>query len=164
MVKALQWKTFFVMCLLLTAACGRPAPTSTSTFSDPDQELAEAVRQAQSTLSVVRQAMLAPKPSYEFLGVKARFRSSNGSIEDMWVEPVAFMDNRYTVRMIEGVTLETGAHPDRLVEVDSKDILDWMIKEKDGTIHGGYTLRVEFKRMTAEQQKRYLEVTGYKFD
>jgi uncharacterized protein YegJ (DUF2314 family) len=164
MVKALQWKTFFVMCLFLAAACGRSTPTPTSTFSDPDQELAEAVRQAQSTLSTVRQAMLAPKPSYEFLGVKARFRSSNGSIEDMWVEPVAFMDNRYTVRMIEGVTLETGAHPDRLVEVDAKDILDWMIKEKDGTVHGGYTLRVEFKRMTAEQQKRYLEVTGYKFD
>ena len=68
------------------------------------------------------------------------------------------------MRMIEGVSIEKGAHPNRLVEVDPEQILDWMIKEKDGTVHGGYTLRLDFSRMTPEQQKEYLEVTGYKFD
>ena len=65
--------------------------------------------------------------------------------------------------MVEGVTIELGAHPDRLVEVDPKDVLDWMILEKDGSVTGGYTLRIEYQRMTPEQQKRYDEVTGYKF-
>ncbi len=163
MVKPLQLKTLFVLCLLFSASCAPSAPTPTSAFTDQDKEMAEAVRQGQSTLYILRGALLAPKPSYAFLSVKVHFMSSDGSTEDMWTEPVYILDNKYTVRMIEGVTLKTGAHPDRLVEVDPKQILDWMIKEKDGTVLGGYTLRVEFKRMTPEQQKRYLEVTGYKF-
>jgi uncharacterized protein YegJ (DUF2314 family) len=62
------------------------------------------------------------------------------------------------------VILELGAHPDRLVEVDEHDVVDWMIREQDGTVIGGYTLRLDYQRMSPEQQKRYLEVTGYKFD
>jgi len=128
-----------------------------------DEEMTVAVRQAQDTLYILRQAMLAPKPSYKFLSVKVRF-VSNGNIEDMWTEPIDFSDNKYTVRMVEGVTLELGAHPDRLVEVAPKDVLDWMILEKDGSVFGGYTLRIEYQRMSPEQQKRYNEVTGYKFE
>jgi len=128
-----------------------------------DEEMTVAVRQAQDTLYILRQAMLAPKPSYKFLSVKVRF-VSNGDIEDMWTEPIDFSDNKYTVRMVEGVTLELGAHPDRLVEVAPKDVLDWMILEKDGSVFGGYTLRIEYQRMSPEQQKRYNEVTGYKFE
>jgi uncharacterized protein YegJ (DUF2314 family) len=154
------------VCLLFGTSCAPspPTPTSTTTFIDPDKELVKAVDQARSTLYVLRGALLAPKPSYVFLGVKVRFTSSDGRTEDMWTEPVYILEGLYTVRMIEGVTLQRGAHPDRFVEVDPDRILDWMIKEKDGTVHGGYTLRLDFKRMTPEQQKKYLEVTGYKFD
>jgi uncharacterized protein YegJ (DUF2314 family) len=127
-----------------------------------DEEMTKAVRQAQSTLYVLRRAMLAPKPSYKFLSIKVRF-ASNGTIEDMWTEPIDFSGDKYTVRMVEGVTIELGAHPDHLVEVDPKDVLDWMILEKDGSVFGGYTLRIEYQRMTPEQKKRYDEVTGYKF-
>lgn len=167
MVKPLQLKALFVVCLLFTASCRPSTPTPTthpSSFTDPDEELTVAVGQAQSTLYILRRALLAPKPSYDFLGVKVRFKSSDGRTEDMWTEAAYILDNIYTVRMIEGVTLQKGAHPDRFVEVDPKQILDWMIEEKDGTVHGGYTLRLDFNRMTPEQQKQYLEVTGYKFD
>ncbi len=163
MVKSLQFRVLFVVCLFLIASCAPPAPTPASTFTDPDLEFQEAVRQGQSTLHILRQALLAPKPSYAFLSLKVRFVSEDGT-EDMWTEAVFFMGDTYTVRMIEGVTLETGAHPDRLVEVDSEQILDWMIKEEDGTVLGGYTLRLEYERMSPEQQKRFREVTGYKFE
>jgi uncharacterized protein YegJ (DUF2314 family) len=66
--------------------------------------------------------------------------------------------------MIEGVTVEQGIHPDRLLDVEPEDIIDWMLLEEDGTLVGGYTLRLEYKRMTPEQQKRYIEVTGIRFD
>ncbi len=165
MVKTLQWKTFLIGCLLFTTACAPSTPiphTSASTFTDPDQGLTQAVRQAQSTMYILRQALLAPKPSYVSLRVRARF-ISNGNIEDMWTEPVDFLEDTCTVRMIEGVTLDVGAHPDRMVEVPSKDILDWMILEKDGKVLGGYTLRLDFERMAPEKQKEYLKITGYKF-
>ncbi len=165
MVKTLQLKTLFIVCLLFAAACAPSTPTphvSVSGFTDPDKGLTAAVRQAQGTMYILRQALLAPRPSYASLRVKVRF-ISNGNIEDMWTEPVDFLDDTCTVRMIEGVTLDAGAHPDRLVEVPSKDLLDWMILEKDGTVLGGYTLKLDFKRMTPKQQKEYLKATGYKF-
>jgi uncharacterized protein YegJ (DUF2314 family) len=165
MYKALQLKTSLLLFLFILTACAPSAPPATpiSTLANMDEEMTVAVRQAQDTLYILRQAMLAPKPSYKFLSVKVRF-VSNGDIEDMWTEPIDFSDNKYTVRMVEGVTLELGAHPDRLVEVPPKDVLDWMILEKDGSVFGGYTLRIEYQRMTPEQQKRYDEVTGYKFE
>lgn len=164
MVKPLQLKIVFVVCLLFAASCRPATPTPTSMFSDPDEELVAAVTQAQNTLHILRGALLAPKPSYTFLGVKVRFSSSDGRTEDMWTEASYILENVYIVQMIEGVTLQRGAHPDRFVEVNPEQILDWMIKEEDGTVHGGYTLRLDFQRMTPEQQKQYLEVTGYKFD
>ncbi|HKG54729.1 MAG TPA: DUF2314 domain-containing protein [Anaerolineales bacterium] len=167
MYKVLQLKTLFILSLFFVASCAPSAPTPTSapvaTLANLDEEMTLAVRQAQDTLYILRQAMLAPKPSYKFLSVKVRF-ASNGDIEDMWTEPIDFSDSKYTVRLVEGVTLELGAHPDRLIEVAPRDVLDWMILEKDGSVFGGYTLRIEYQRMTPDQQKRYDEVTGYKFE
>jgi uncharacterized protein YegJ (DUF2314 family) len=166
MYKALQLKISFIVVLFFMVSCSpsEPAPTPISTFTGLDEEMSIAVHQAQDTLYVMRQAMLAPKPSYKFLSVKVRFSSNGGDIEDMWTEAVDFSDSNYVVRLVEGVTLELGAHPDRLVEVAPRDVLDWMIVEKDGSVFGGYTLRIEYQRMTPDQQKRYDEVTGYKFE
>lgn len=166
MYKALQLKIPLILIMFFVASCApaAPAPMPISTLANLDEEMTVAVRQAQDTLYVMRQAMLAPKPSYKFLSVKVRFSSNGGEIEDMWTEPVDFSDSNYVVRMVEGVTLELGAHPDRLVEVAPDDVLDWMIVEKDGSVFGGYTLRIEYQRMTPDQQKRYDEVTGYRFE
>lgn len=166
MYTPLQLKTLLILCLFFIVSCAPSAPTPApvATLANMDEEMSLAVRQAQDTLNILRQALIAPKPSYAFLSVKVRFVASNGKIEDMWTEPVDFYDNKYVVRMVEGVTLEQGAHPDRLVEVPEDEVLDWMILEKDGTVFGGYTLRIEYQRMTPEQQKRYDEVTGYKFE
>jgi uncharacterized protein YegJ (DUF2314 family) len=173
MYKPLQWKAFVLLVFL--ASCGpaeppfTPIPTPSSvTFETPipvrdDEELAEAVRQAQETLHIWRQEFLAPKKSYTMTSLKVRF-GEEGDIEDMWTEPLYILDNIYTVRMIEGVTVEQGIHPERLLDVEPEDIIDWMLLEEDGTLVGGYTLRLEYKRMTPEQQKRYIEVTGIRFD
>jgi len=172
MYQALQWKSFFILVLLLVS-CTPAAPASTptprlSTFQTQiptltDAELAEAVRQAQETLHIWRQEFLAPKQAYSMTSLKIRF-AGEGDVEDMWTEPMFILDNTYTVRMVEGVTLEKGIHPGRLLDVKLEDIVDWMLLEEDGTVIGGYTLRLEYERMTPEQQKRYLEITGYRFE
>ena len=165
MYKPLQLKTLLILSIFFTVSCApsTATPAPVATLANMDEEMSLAVRQAQDTLYILRQALIAPKPSYAFLSVKVRF-AAGGRIEDMWTEPVDFYDNKYVVRMVEGVTLEKGAHPDRLVEVPEDEILDWMILEKDGTVFGAYTLRIEYQRMTPEQQERYDEVTGYKFE
>lgn len=165
MYKALRWKMFIVLGLFLLTSCqpAAPTPVPISTFTDPDEEFEKAVRQAQDTLYILRQAFLAPKPAYTQMSVKVRFISNEG-VEDMWTIPIDLLDNVYTVQMVEGVTLESGVHPERLVEVDPEDIIDWMILEKDGTVIGGYTLRLEYERLSPEEQEKYYERTGYKFE
>ena len=164
MYKALQWKTLMMACFLLAAcAPASPTPVPVSTFTDPDPEFQAAVRQAQDTLSIFRQAFLAPRTSYKMLSLKIRFQDGS-SVEDMWTEPVYILDDVYTVRMVEGVTLEMGSHPDRLIDVKLDDIVDWMLLEEDGTVIGGYTLRLEYERLSSAEQKKYRDNTGYKFE
>lgn len=173
MYRPLQWNLLIVLVFLLLASCAPAEPTpkptprpKTSHTQIPilaDEELAEAVRQAQETLHVWRQEFLAPKQAYSMTSLKVRFHGDEG-VEDMWTEPLYVLDHKYTVRMVEGVTLEQGIHPDRILDVKPGDIVDWMLLEEDGTVVGGYTLRLEYERMTPEQQKRYLEITGYKFE
>ena len=173
MYRFLQWKTFIVVLVLLVscspaAQTAAPTPRLSTSLSTAipvlaDEELADAIRQAQETLHIWRQEFLAPKQSYSMTSLKVRF-GEQGKIEDMWTEPMYILDNLYTVRMVEGVTVEQGVHPDRLMDVKPEDIIDWMLLEEDGTLVGGYTLRLEYKRMTPEQQKRYIEITGIRFD
>lgn len=162
MYKTLRWNIEILLTLFLLVACApaQPTPASISTFTDPDEEFEKAVRQAQDTLYILRRAFLAPKSSYVFMSVKVRFATDAGT-EDMWVEPIDILNNTYTVRMVEGVTLELKAHPDRYVEVLPENIIDWMILEEDGTVLGGYTLRLEYQRLSPEEQKKYKERTGY---
>jgi len=173
MYKPLQRKTFILLVLIFLGSCSPAQPTATSTpglttsFTPvparSDAELAEAVRQAQETLHIWRQEFLAPKKSYSMTSLKVRF-ANNEQMEDMWTEPLYILDSTYTVRMVEGVTLDQGIHPDRLLDIKAEDIVDWMLLEEDGTLLGGYTLRLEYKRMTPEEQKRYIEITGIRFD
>ena len=173
MFKPLQRKSLIVLLFIFLASCSPAEPTVTSTPGPTashtpipvlaDEELAEAVRQAQETLPIWRQEFLAPKKSYSMTSLKVRF-SNDENVEDMWTEPLYILDNTYTVRMVEGVTVEQGIHPERLLDVKAEDIIDWMLLEEDGTLTGGYTLRLEYRRMTPEQQKRYIEITGIRFD
>jgi len=173
MYKSLQWKTFIVLVLLLLASCSPAQSAAVSTTQPPsintsippltDEELAIAVQQAQETLHIWRQEFLAPKGSYSMMSLKVRF-AADGEVEDMWTEPLYILDNTYTVRMVEGVTLDKGIHPGRMLDVKPQDIVDWMMLQEDGTLLGGYTLRLEYERMTPEQQKKYIEITGIDFE
>jgi|RhiMetdeSRZDD1v2_1073273.scaffolds.fasta_scaffold74787_5 uncharacterized protein YegJ (DUF2314 family) len=172
MYKPLQWKIWMVLFLWLVS-CSPAAPASTPTprLTTPhtqipaleDEELTEAMHQAQETLHIWRKEFLAPKQAYSMTSLKIRF-ASRGEVEDIWTEPMFVVDNVYTVRMVEGVTLVQGIHPERLVDVKPQNIVDWMLLAEDGTVIGGYTLRLEYKRLNPEEQKKYLEATGYKFE
>jgi uncharacterized protein YegJ (DUF2314 family) len=159
MYKPLQWKTFLLLCLFFVTSC------SPSVVNTPitDEEYEAAVQQAHGTMDILLRSLLAPNPTYRFVGVKARFFGKNVEFEDHWTEPVDYYNNGFTVRILDGLTLNNGLHAEQLAEVPIKNILDWIIVETDGNVLGGYTLRLEYERMTPEEQKKYRENTGYKF-
>lgn len=160
MYKHLRWTMIAVLFLVVACQPAEPTPVSISTFTDADPELMKAVRQAQDTMYIFRRAFLSPKPNYQFMSVKVRFESRQGT-EDMWTEPIEIIDNTFLVRMIEGVALELKAHPDRYVEVRDEDVIDWMILQTDGTVQGGYTLRIFYDSLSPEEQEQYRQNTGY---
>ena len=162
MYKALQLKVLFLFCLFFVVSCGAPASKPGSPVSD--QELNAAIEQARSTRDTLLHALLAPKPSYDFLGVKVRFRMPDGASDDNWVELVDYYDGIFTIRMMDGLTYNTNLHPDRTLDVPEKRVVDWMIVEKDGTLIGGYTIRLAYEHMTPDEKKEFLRVTGYKID
>jgi uncharacterized protein YegJ (DUF2314 family) len=159
MYRPLQLRILWVICLVLIASCS-PALAGTPVT---DEEFNAAVEEAHSTMSTLREALLAPKANFDFVGVKVRFVGAE-TFEDIWTEPVDYLDGYFTVRMIDGVLLSPKLNTDRLVTVTLDEVLDWVIIEDDGNLIGGYTIRLSYEHMTREEKKEFLEVTGYKID
>lgn len=160
MYKPIWLKILLFVCLLLTlSSCGPAAPSIVS-----DQEFEAAVKKAHETMDTIRQVILAPDQSYRFIGVKVRFTRDGGRFEDHWTEPVDYYDNIFTIRLLEGFTFDMGLHPDNLIEVSEKDVLDWMVVESDGKLIGGYTIRLTYEHLTPEEKKEFLKNTGYVID
>ena len=159
MYKSLQLKIFLLVCLVFVTSCG-PSLAGTPIT---DEEFSAAVEEAHKTLSTLREALLAPRPSFDFLGVKVRF-TGQGMYEDIWTEPVTYLDGYFTIRMIDGVLLRPALNTDREVNIPLDQVLDWVIIEDDGHLIGGYTIRLTYEHMTPEEKKEFLKVTGYKID
>ncbi|HLO14722.1 MAG TPA: DUF2314 domain-containing protein [Anaerolineales bacterium] len=158
----LRWNFFIVLGLFFLVSCQSVALAPKAGSPVSDKELNAAIEQARSTMDTLLHAMLAPKPSYDFLGVKVRFSTQDGGYDDNWVEPVDYYNGIFTIRMMDGLTYNTNLHVDHTLDVSAKKVVDWMIVEKDGTLIGGYTIRLAYEHMTSDEKKEFLRVTGYK--
>ena len=168
MYKALQLKSVLLVYCLLLVSCGVPFSSETpvpSVAGTPftDEEFDAAVKEAHGTLQAVRQALLAPKDTYRFVGLKVRFIGRDAT-EDMWTQPVDYYNGAFTIQMIEGVTVNIGIHPDSYIQVPLDKVLDWMIVEEDGNLIGGYTIRLTYEHMTPDERDEFLRITGYKIE
>ncbi len=158
MYRRFQLKILLFVGVILISSCSSASPTSIPPATD--EEFDAAVAEAHNTLETVRKALLSPKPSYTFIGLKIRvFGDSN--FEDIWTEPVDYFNGAFTTQMVEGVSLDKGFHPDNLVRVPVEDVIDWMIVEDDGNLIGGYTIRLAYQHMTPEEQEEFIRITGY---
>jgi uncharacterized protein YegJ (DUF2314 family) len=162
MLRPLQLKFLILLCCLFTVSCGPATPQTSTPVSE--EELNAAIKEAQGSLQTLFQAMLAPKPSYDFIGVKVRFNSQDGGYDDNWVEPVEYYDGNFTIRLMDGLTYNPNLHADHTVQIPLKKIVDWMIVEKDGTLIGGYTIRLAYEHMSPDEKKEFLRVTKYKLE
>ncbi len=162
MYRPLQLKILVLLWVLFAVSCAPEAPQASTPVSK--EELNAAIQDAQGSLDTLLRAMLAPKASYDFLGVKVRFTDQNGEPDDNWVEPVDYYDGRFVVQMMDSLTYNTNLHVDHTLEVPRKKVVDWMIVEKDGTLIGGYTIRLAYEHMSPDQKKEFLRVTKYKLN
>ncbi|MBI4760536.1 MAG: DUF2314 domain-containing protein [Chloroflexi bacterium] len=159
MLRRFKLDVIFILGVLLLSSCA--LPLSAASAPDVDKDFDAAVAKAHSTLNTVRQALVSPKPSYVYIGLKIRIHNAS-TFEDIWTEPVDYYNGAFTTQMVEGVTVSQGYHPNNLVRVPVEDVIDWMIVEEDGTLIGGYTIRLAYRNMTPEEREEFLRITGYK--
>ena len=157
MYKSLQLTKFLLIFALFISSCS----PSLSGTPITDEQFDAAVEEAHQTLDTLRQALLAPKESYDFVGVKIRF-TGESAYEDIWTQPLDYFDGYFTIKMIDGILIDPALNTDRVVVVPLNKVLDWVIVEDDGNLIGGYTIRLTYDHMTAEEKKEFLKVTGYK--
>ena len=162
MYRPLQLIILVLFGLLLIVSCAPATPQASTPVSE--EELNAAIEEARGSLDTLFRAMLAPQASYDFLGLKVRFSTQDGTYDDNWVEPVDFYDGKFTIRMIDGLMYDKNQHPERTLDVPLKRVVDWMIVEKDGTLIGGYTIRLAYEHMSPEEKKEFLRVTRYKME
>ena len=160
MYKPIWLRIVILFSLLFGVSCGSPAPKAATPITDEEQTAA--TEQARRTLDTLLGAIIAPKATYDFLGVKVRFSRQDGTTDDNWVEPVDYYDGIFTIRMMDGLTYNTNLHVDHTLDVPLRRVMDWMIVEKDGNLIGGYTIRLEYQHMSTAEQEEFLKVTGYK--
>jgi uncharacterized protein YegJ (DUF2314 family) len=146
--------------LLFTVSCSPVTPQASTPVSE--DELNAAIKEAQGSMDTLLRAMIAPRPSYDFLGIKVRFTNRDGEPDDNWVEPVEYADGRFVVQMMDSLTYNTNEHVDHTLEGPAKKVVDWMIVEKDGTLLGGYTIKLAYQHMSQNEKKEFLRVTKYK--
>jgi uncharacterized protein YegJ (DUF2314 family) len=111
-----------------------------------DPELLSAGKRARADLHKMRAHFAKGVPAGERLAVKARFTSTDGEVEWMWVDVImwrrdeltGFLDN--DPRLIP--TLRSGSR----VTVKLTDVSDYMYAPKDGSSQGGYSIEVMRKR------------------
>ena len=165
MVRFLQRRMTFLLCMFLLSACAAVSAHNAKPVAIPtvsEEDVAAATKQAHQTLNVLLTALIAPKPSYDYLGLKVRFNTPDGSFDDNWTEPLDYYQGIFTIRMLDGLTFDHNLHPDHVLDIPLHRVVDWMIVEKDGNLIGGFTIRLGYEHMTPAQKKEFLKITGYK--
>src|SRR5512134_1709094 len=110
MYKPLQLTTFLLIGVIFLASCS-PSVAGTPIT---DEQFDAAVEEAHQTLETLREALLAPKESYDFVGVKVRFTGET-AYEDIWTQPLDYFDGNFTIKMIDGVLIDPALNTERTV-------------------------------------------------
>ena len=152
-------KFILTLCLLMVSCTSNPAAEVTLTPVGTDTELDAAIQQARDSLPTFIQTIATPHTDRTLIAVKVRFAPPGESPQDIWVDEVTYTNGVFRGSVgddIPALRLEFG----QKINVDEKDILDWMIVE-DGKLIGGYTIRLAMQRMSVEERERFLESLDY---
>ncbi len=133
-----------------------PPPEST------DPEFQAAIQQARGTLDLFTAKIQTPHPDRTYTALKVRFTSPDESTQDIWVDHVTYEDGGFQGSMGDDIPALKLSFDDR-IPIPVEDIIDWMIVE-DGKLIGGFTIRLEYERMSPEEKQQFLEGIDYSIE
>lgn len=138
---------------------GEPLVTA---FSEEDKDMSAAMAKARDTLPEFERRLKNPPESQAHLALKARF-DENGEVEHMWINDVQITDGGYRGTLGNEPVHVTSVKFEDPVMISRDRVSDWMAID-DGTLVGGFTLRVQRARMSNEQRKEFDESVGFRIE
>jgi uncharacterized protein YegJ (DUF2314 family) len=119
-----------------------------------------AIATAQKTSNNFLQAFRHPKPSFHKFSVKKLYPIKGGSSEAIWIGELHkigdCLEGRITNTPFDTTEVKLG----QTVTVKLNEIVDWMYLDGNNLI-GGYTIRFFYERMSKDEQKTFLNQSGY---
>jgi uncharacterized protein YegJ (DUF2314 family) len=150
-----------IFILLVLVSCGNNQTAKTErdgepdiiTVTDADTEMNDAIKNANSTLSLFSQALKNPSPDAGYFALKKRFNTADGG-EHIWVSSISIKDNEYfgVVDNLPEATADVKVGD--TIQIENENISDWMYIENQ-KLRGGYTIRLLRNRMTEEERKQF---------
>lgn len=125
-----------------------------------DKEMNAAIEIANKTLTDFNAALL--NPEIEVKSLKVKFQNQTDS-EHIWLSNVKFKDGKYSGVLDNEPEYITEHKIGDKVNVDSKNISDWMYID-NGKLFGGYTIKVLRNRMSDAEKKQFDSESGMQID
>ena len=127
--------------------------------TDDNPELDRAMVKGRETYLELVDALAKPEAGESGHALKKAFAAPEGGKEYMWINELTWDGERFHgVINNEPVDTEEVKLGDK-VTVTPAEVADWMYV-KDGSIVGGYTVRVLHHQSTPEEQKAFTQATG----
>ncbi|MEP6806576.1 MAG: DUF2314 domain-containing protein [Flavobacterium sp.] len=125
-----------------------------------DNEMNAAIEKANQTLTDFNAALL--NPEIEVKSLKVKFQNKTDA-EHIWLSNVEFKDGKYSGVLDNEPEYITEYKIGDKVNVDSKNISDWMYIE-NGKLYGGYTIKVLRNKMSEDEKKQFDAESGMQID
>ncbi|MFH7014729.1 DUF2314 domain-containing protein [Flavobacterium sp. FlaQc-47] len=125
-----------------------------------DNEMNAAIEKANQTLTDFNAALL--NPEIEVKSLKVKFQNETDA-EHIWLSDVEFKDGKYSGVLDNEPEYITEYKIGDKVNVDSKNISDWMYID-NGKLYGGYTIKVLRNRMSEDEKKQFDAESGMQID
>ena len=131
-------------------------------IDENDPLMQEAMLQAKGSIEELR-TLYRQRPQHA--KIKVPLTTSSGKTEYLWAEVLKLEGGTIQARLITPPVSHTGTL-ERLQAYQLQDLVDWAVELENGTVKGGYTMRVMFKRGREQwgdlppelkrEEKRYL--------
>jgi uncharacterized protein YegJ (DUF2314 family) len=127
-----------------------------------DPDILKATQSARETLTQFIERVRSPTLGQAYQAVEIKLDVGHRA-EYIWVEIDGVQDGRLLGKLpIAGNSSESdGSNTQASISPD--DVHDWMIVD-EGRLVGGYTLRVMYAKMDAEQRRNFDELRWYRWD
>lgn len=159
-------KTILLFLIIIFLSCNsnnkieRENEPTIYNISENDIEMNKAMEKARQTLDSFDFAFKNETRVFTFFGLKKKFKE-NDDVEHIWIGNIKLENGKYIGIIDNEPEKIKGIKLGDTVEIDKKDISDWMYI-KNSELHGGYTIRLLRDRMSESERKIFDSESGMK--